>query len=88
MPIPESPVAIAVGDALVSGVYARPAQPFATLVLAHGAGAGMDHPFLAGFTRALNDDGVATLRFNFPYREAGKKFPDRPPAARADGEPL
>jgi predicted alpha/beta-hydrolase family hydrolase len=43
----------------------------------------MEHPFLRGFTRALNDDGVATLRFNFPYREAGRKFPDRPPAAIA-----
>jgi predicted alpha/beta-hydrolase family hydrolase len=43
----------------------------------------MEHPFMRGFTRALNDDGVATLRFNFPYREAGRKFPDRPPAAIA-----
>ncbi|GAA4032033.1 alpha/beta hydrolase [Arthrobacter methylotrophus] len=67
----------------VSGIYARPDKPFATLVLAHGAGAGMEHPFLEGLARALNDDGVATLRFNFPYREAGKRFPDRPPAAIA-----
>ncbi|MFD1210944.1 alpha/beta family hydrolase [Arthrobacter sp. GCM10027362] len=101
MPASETPLTIAAGDTPVSGVYARPGHPFATLVVAHGAGAGMDHPFLAGFTRALNDDGVATLRFNFPYREAGKKFPDRPPAAiaawraametaaaRAEGEPL
>ncbi|MCG2624320.1 dienelactone hydrolase family protein [Arthrobacter sp. I2-34] len=81
MPASESPVTITVGVTAVSGVYARPDCPFATLVVAHGAGAGMDHPFLAGFARALNDDGVATLRFNFPYREAGRKFPDRPPAA-------
>lgn len=81
MPVAESPVTIAVGDLQVSGVQARPENAFATLVVAHGAGAGMEHPFLAGFTRALNDDGVATLRFNFPYREAGRKFPDRPPAA-------
>ena len=67
----------------MSGVHARPENAFATLVVAHGAGAGMEHPFLSGFTRALNDDGVATLRFNFPYREAGRKFPDRPPAAIA-----
>jgi predicted alpha/beta-hydrolase family hydrolase len=71
------------------------------VVVAHGAGTGMEHPFLAGFTRALNDLGIATLRFNFPYREAGRKFPDRPPAAlaawraamaeaaaRSEGEPL
>lgn len=83
MPIAESPVTIAVGDVQISGAYARPDAPFATLVVAHGAGAGMEHPFLRGFTRALNDDGVATLRFNFPYREAGRKFPDRPPAAIA-----
>jgi predicted alpha/beta-hydrolase family hydrolase len=83
MPVAESPVTITVGDVQVSGVYARPENPFSTLVVAHGAGAGMEHPFLQGFTRALNDDGVATLRFNFPYREAGRKFPDRPPAAIA-----
>lgn len=79
----ESTLTITVGDAGVSALYARPERPFATLVLAHGAGAGMEHPFMSGFTHALNDDGVATLRFNFPYREAGRKFPDRPPAAIA-----
>jgi uncharacterized protein len=101
MPVPESPVTLSVGDIPLSGIYARPDHPFAALVVAHGAGAGMDHPFLHGFTRALNAVGVATLRFNFPYREAGRKFPDRPPAAiaawraamdaaaaRSDGEPL
>lgn len=101
MPVTELPVTIAVGESSVSGTYTRPDTPTATLVLAHGAGAGMDHPFLAGFTRALNELGVATLRFNFPYREAGRKFPDRPPAAiaawreamveaaaRSGGEPL
>jgi uncharacterized protein len=97
----ELPLRFDVGGSDVSGVYARPANPFATLVVAHGAGAGMEHPFLRGFTAALNDTGVATLRFNFPYREAGRRFPDRPPAAiaawhaamdaaaaRSEGEPL
>ncbi|MEC5182304.1 alpha/beta hydrolase family protein [Arthrobacter sp. CG_A4] len=97
----ESPITFTIGEAAVSGVYARPDNPLATLVVAHGAGAGMEHPFLAGFTRALNEASVATLRFNFPYRQAGRKFPDRPPAAiaawraamdeagaRAGGEPL
>jgi len=101
MPAAELPLSIDVGGSMVSGVYARPVGPVATLVVAHGAGAGMEHPFLRGFTAALNDDGVATLRFNFPYREAGRKFPDRPPAAiaawraameaaaaRSEGEPL
>src|SRR6476620_1867840 len=83
MTTPEFPITLEVGDAAVSGVFAGPEDSFATLVVAHGAGAGMDHPFLVGFTRALNELGVATLRFNFPYREAGRKFPDRPPAAIA-----
>ena len=68
---------------MVSGAYARPESPSATVVVAHGAGAGMEHPFLRGFTDALNSLGLATLRFNFPYREAGRKFPDRPPVAVA-----
>ncbi|MDQ0756578.1 alpha/beta family hydrolase [Arthrobacter sp. B3I4] len=101
MPALETAVSMEADGAAFSGVYARPESPVATLVLAHGAGAGMEHPFLRGFTGALNDDGVATLRFNFPYREAGRKFPDRPPAAiaawraamdaaaaRSEGEPL
>jgi uncharacterized protein len=83
MPTPEFPVSLVTGDTTVSAVYARPPHVFATLVVAHGAGTGMDHPFLAGFTRALNEKSVATLRFNFPYREAGRKFPDKPPAAIA-----
>jgi predicted alpha/beta-hydrolase family hydrolase len=83
MPAPEVPLTLAVGDANVTAAYARPDQPAATVVVAHGAGAGMEHPFLTGFTAALNGLGVATLRFNFPYREAGRKFPDRPPVAIA-----
>jgi predicted alpha/beta-hydrolase family hydrolase len=83
MPASEVPLTLAVGDVTVSAVYARPQNPSATVVVAHGAGAGMEHPFLRGFTAALNELGMATLRFNFPYREAGRKFPDRPPAAIA-----
>jgi predicted alpha/beta-hydrolase family hydrolase len=67
----------------VSARYGRPAGAWATLVVAHGAGAGMEHPFLAGFASAVQALGVATLRFDFPYREAGRKFPDRPPVAVA-----
>lgn len=52
-----------------------------TVVVAHGAGAGMDHPFLTGFTDALNVAGFSTLRFNFPYREQGRRMPG--PAAHA-----
>jgi hypothetical protein len=82
-------------------MYARPRDPLVTLVLAHGAGAGMDHPFMVGFARAMNDLGVATLRFNFPYIEAGRRAPDPGPylgeawravfaaaSERAKGEPV
>src|SRR5690606_31831172 len=52
-----------------------------TVIVAHGAGAGMEHPFLLGFTDALNALGFSTLRFNFPYREQGRRMPG--PAAHA-----
>lgn len=80
MSAPEERLTIG-GPSPVSGVYARPADATATIVVAHGAGAGMDHPFLVGFTRAMNDLRVATLRFNFPYIEAGRRSPDRTPVA-------
>jgi predicted alpha/beta-hydrolase family hydrolase len=80
---PEERIAIAVGDGTVSGAFARPDGAFAALVLAHGAGAGLDHPFMTGFSGAANDEGLGTLRFNFPYMEAGRRTPDRAPAAIA-----
>lgn len=55
----------------------------AVLVLAHGAGAGMRHPFLAGLAAALADDGITVIRFNFPYVEAGRRMPGRPADATA-----
>ncbi len=53
------------------------------LVVAHGAGAGMDHPFIAGFSEDLAAAGVSALRFNFPYLEAGRKSPGSPKDATA-----
>lgn len=53
------------------------------LVVAHGAGAGMDHPFLVGFAEALAAEGISALRFNFPYLEAGRRAPDAPANAIA-----
>lgn len=67
----------------VSGLLRRPASSTALLVLAHGAGAGMRHPFMAAVADRLAQRGVATLRYQFPYMEAGRKRPDRPPVARA-----
>jgi uncharacterized protein len=76
---PEERLTIEQGRVRVSGIYARPPKPVATLVVAHGAGSGMDHPFLIGFTRAMNDLGLATLRFNFVYIENGRRAPDPAP---------
>jgi predicted alpha/beta-hydrolase family hydrolase len=50
----------------------------AVLVLAHGAGSGMRAPFMTGFAEAIGRLGVATLRFEFPYMQAGRRAPDRP----------
>lgn len=46
-----------------------------TVVVAHGAGTGKDHPFLTGFADALGALGFSTLRFNFPYVEQGRRMP-------------
>ncbi|HEY7530723.1 MAG TPA: alpha/beta family hydrolase [Gemmatimonadota bacterium] len=54
----------------------RPPHSTCLLVLAHGAGAGMRHPFLEGFSRRLAERGVATLRYEFPYLQAGRRRPD------------
>ena len=60
-----------------------PPQPLAAYVFAHGAGAPMTHPFMARFAQGLADRGVAVLRYNFPYMEAGSKRPDAPKVAHA-----
>jgi predicted alpha/beta-hydrolase family hydrolase len=54
-----------------------------SLVVAHGAGAGMDHPFIEGFCEELSATGVSALRFNFPYLEAGRRSPGSPKDATA-----
>src|SRR5919204_896888 len=79
---PEERLQIDTVKGVVSARYARPRAPFATLVVAHGAGAGMDHPFLVGFARACVDEGLGVLRFNFAYIEQGRRAPDAEPALR------
>lgn len=70
------PVALPAGTAEVSCDLELPdGEPWAAVAVAHGAGAGYRHPFLVGFARALRDEGVATVRFNFPYVEAGRRMP-------------
>lgn len=61
----------------------RPRGATALYVLAHGAGAGMRHPFMAEIADALAAHKIATLRWEFPYMAAGKARPDRPPVAEA-----
>jgi uncharacterized protein len=60
-----------------------PANPRFGYVLAHGAGAGMRHPFLEAITQALLERDVATLRYEFPYMEAHRNRPDSPGVAAA-----
>ena len=68
-----------VGDDSVSTLWLRPPDAVAALSLSHGAGAGMRHPFLEDLAAALAAQGIATLRYQFPYMEAGRRYPDRPP---------
>jgi uncharacterized protein len=67
----------------VSGLLDLPARARAIYVLAHGAGAGMSHPFMAAVAAGLHDRAVATLRYQFPYMEQGSKRPDGPALAHA-----
>ena len=60
-----------------------PKEAIACYVLAHGAGAGMQHPFLATVAAGLAERGIATLRYQFPYMEQKAKRPDPPPLAHA-----
>jgi predicted alpha/beta-hydrolase family hydrolase len=74
----------AVGDAQrVSALLQAPTGSRACYVLAHGAGAGMAHPFMTAIANELAARGIATLRYQFPYMESGSKRPDPPKIAHA-----
>ena len=62
----------------VSALLIRPSAARWLLVLGHGAGAGMNHPFLEKLAGELAGVGIATLRYQFPYMEARRRIPDRP----------
>lgn len=66
------------GAASVSALLQIPPRARACYVFAHGAGAGMTHPFMAAVADQLEQRGIATLRFQFPYMERGSKRPDSP----------
>jgi uncharacterized protein len=70
-------------DIHVSGLLQTPPQVRACYVFAHGAGAGMRHPFMAAVAAGLAERGIATLRYQFPYMERGSKRPDPPHLAHA-----
>ena len=67
----------------VPGILLRPPDARLLYVLAHGAGAGMRHRFMDAIAEALAARGIATLRYEFPYMEAGGRRPDPPAEAQA-----
>ncbi|HEX7559262.1 MAG TPA: alpha/beta family hydrolase [Usitatibacter sp.] len=78
------PLAITLEDGQkVSGLLQAPSNARACYVLAHGAGAGMAHPFMASIADGLEERGIATLRYQFPYMERGSRRPDSPKLAQA-----
>jgi len=78
------PLSIPLADGqAVSGLLQMPRDARACYVMAHGAGAGMAHPFMTAFADDLASHSIATLRYQFPYMERGSKRPDSPKVAHA-----
>ncbi len=73
-------VSLSIGK--VSALYIMPADAKCILSLAHGAGAGMTHPFMMALANSLAEKGIASLRFNFPFTENKKGRPDVPAVAQ------
>src|SRR4249920_30230 len=73
------PVSPEIGN--VSAEYILPENCNCIMVLAHGAGAGMNHSFMVSLSNALAEKGIATLRFNFPFMEKKKPRADTPAVA-------
>ena len=67
----------------VSAIFLRPQNAECVLVLAHGAGAGMNHPFMTALANDLAAAGIASFRFQFPYMEQRRRVPDRAPVLTA-----
>jgi predicted alpha/beta-hydrolase family hydrolase len=62
----------------VSAILQQPEEARFMLVLAHGAGAGMTHPFMTALAGELERLGLATLRYQFPYMQQRRRAPDSP----------
>lgn len=71
------------GGGAVSALLDAPQAPWAGYVFAHGAGAGMEHGFMPAMAAGLAQRGIACLRFQFPFMEAGSRRPDTPAVAQA-----
>ncbi len=65
----------------VSATTITSAKPKSVLLLAHGAGAGMNHPFMTSLCTKLAEHSIASIRFNFAYMEKKSKRPDPPAVA-------
>jgi predicted alpha/beta-hydrolase family hydrolase len=77
-------IAIRVDDAhTVSGLWEQPPDARLALALAPGAGAGIEHPFMAEIAAELAKRDVATLRYQFPYMERRTRRPDAPALCHA-----
>src|SRR2546425_10927789 len=84
---PATELRVRVGETTgdVSALLVRPADARLLYVLAHGAGAGMRHPFLETVSQRLAEQGIATLRYQFAYMEQRARRPDPPAVAAAAG---
>jgi predicted alpha/beta-hydrolase family hydrolase len=82
-PVESEKLRFAVGSDEVSALLDVPKKARAAYVLAHGAGAGMAHPFLAKVASGLAGRGIATFRYQFPYMEKKSRRPDSPKVAEA-----
>ena len=71
-------VGIPFGDRQLAGLVDAASDPEAAFVLAHGANNDMRHPFFRGVAEAMASAGLSVLRFEFPYKTAGRGYPDRP----------
>ena len=67
----------------VAGLVALPPAASALLVFAHGAGAGMTHPFMESAAAVLGARGIGTLRYQFPYMQKKSRRPDPPVVLQA-----
>ena len=77
---PSEPFTFEEAGLSLSGLWTEAARPIAVAAIAHGAGAGMHHPFMTGAAEGLAAGGVSVLRFNFPYMDAPRRRrPDPPP---------